>query len=86
MADMMNAILKFLGSKWFTLVLMALMGVFLPTTWNNLSVVLDKGQLASFWYIAVVFVCNVLGLLMAFWKFMGQMTNKQSTPSSTQKW
>ena len=83
---MLNSVLKFIGSKWFMLVLMVAMGVFLPTTWNNLRVVIDKGALSTFWWIGLVFVCNVLGLLMAFWKFMVLFTSKPTTPAATQQW
>lgn len=83
---MLNAILRFIGSKWFTLFLMVIMGLFLPTTWNNLQVVMDKDQLSSFWWIGVVFACNALGVLFAFWKFMGQTTSKKEQPATTQQW
>jgi hypothetical protein len=87
MADIINSILKFIGSKWFVLCLMIGMGLALPTTYSNLMVVLDKGQLASFWYIGLVFLCNVLAVLMAFWKFMGLINKpKDSQPASQQAW
>lgn len=83
---MLNAILRFIGSKWFTLVLMILMGLFLPTTWNNLQVVLAKDALSQFWWIGAVFLCNALGVLFAFWKFMGQITDKKEATATTQQW
>jgi membrane protein implicated in regulation of membrane protease activity len=86
MTDTINAVLSFIGSKWFTLVLMVLMGVFLPTTWGNLQIVLAKNQLSSFWWIGVVFACNVLGVAFAFWKFMSQISNKQQISQTNQQW
>jgi Zn-dependent protease with chaperone function len=83
---MLNAVLKFLNSKWFILILMVVMGLALPTTWHNFKVVLDRGQLAAFWWVAAVFICNALAVLMAFWKFMGTITKKEEVPQSQAQW
>ena len=87
MADMINSVLKFIGSKWFVLCLMIGMGLALPTTYSNFMVVWEKGQLSAFWWIAAVFACNVLAVGMAFWKFMSLITKpKDSQPASQQAW
>lgn len=84
---MLNSILKFLGGKWFVLALMCLMAMLLPTTYSNMMVVIAKNQLAAFWYIAAVFVCNALAVLLAFWKFMGLISKpKTSQPVANQAW
>lgn len=79
------SLLRFIGSKWFTLTLLVAMCITLPITYNNLQVVRSAGMLGDFWYIAVVFVCNALAALLAFWKFMSMITDK-SKPSVSQEW
>lgn len=84
---MLNSILKFLGGKWFVLALMCLMGMLLPTTYSNMMVVVAKEQLAAFWYIPAVFLCNVGGMLLVFWKFMGLISKpKTSQPVANTAW
>ena len=77
-----NKILDFIASKWFVLAIMVMMSLFLPITWSNLKVVMDAGMLGKFWYIALVFGCNVLGALFAFWKFMALITTKKKEDAS----
>jgi hypothetical protein len=77
-----NKILDFIASKWFVLVILVMMCLFLPTTWSNLKVVMDAGMLGNFWYIALVFGCNVLGALFAFWKFMALITSPEKVDTS----
>jgi hypothetical protein len=79
---MINKILDFIASKWFVLGLLIVMGLFLPTTWNNLQVVRESGMLGKFWYIGLVFICNLIGTLLAFWKFMALITTKEQKASS----
>ena len=81
----MEKVLRFLGSKWFTLVLMVAMALFIPTTWHNLSVVIEAGELTKYWWIIAVFLCNVAATLMAFWKFMGAITKKKEQ-TTTGEW
>lgn len=78
-------LLRFIGSKWFVLVLLIGMGIALPITWHNLKVVMDADMLKQFWYYGLVFGCNVLGVLMALWKFMTLLTDK-SKPTISQEW
>jgi hypothetical protein len=77
--------LRFIGSKWFTLTILILMGIALPITWHNLKVVLDANLLSEFWYLGLVFGCNVLGALFSFWKFMSIISNKNQ-PTVSQQW
>ena len=79
---MVKKILDFIASKWFVLVLLVIMALFLPTTWNNLQVVRQAGMLGQFWYIGLVFACNLLGTFLAFWKFMALITTKKQTADS----
>jgi hypothetical protein len=79
---MINKILDFIASKWFVLGLMIVMALFLPTTWNNLQVVRAAGMLSKFWYIGLVFACNLLGTIFAFWKFMALITTKEQKTST----
>ena len=84
---MLNAILRFIGSKWFMLILMIGMGLVIPITWGNLQVVIEKGALSSYWWVAAVFICNVLALVMAFWKFMSSFSSgKQNNTVQQTSW
>lgn len=73
----MGKIIQFLASKWFVLTLLILMGLALPTTYHNFKVVWDADVLSQFWYIGLVFACNVLAVFMAFWKYMNLITTKK---------
>jgi uncharacterized membrane protein YeiH len=77
-----NKILDFIASKWFVLAILVMMSLFIPTTWSNLKIVMDAGMLGKFWYIGLVFACNVLGALFAFWKFMALITTKKAEDTS----
>jgi hypothetical protein len=77
-----NKILDFIASKWFVLVILVMMSLFLPITWSNLKVVMDAGMLGKFWYIGLVFGCNALGVLFSFWKFMALITTKKQEDTS----
>lgn len=78
-------ILRFIGSKWFVFSILVIMGIALPITWHNLKVILEADMLNQFWYIGLVFGCNVLGALFSFWKFMSLMSDKNK-PSVSQEW
>jgi hypothetical protein len=78
-------LLRFIGSKWFTFTILIVMGIALPITWHNFKVVLDAGMLSQFWYIGLVFGCNILGALFAFWKFMSMISGKNKA-SVSQQW
>lgn len=72
-----NVFFNFIGSKWFVLGLGIVMCLLLPTTYNNLIVVKDAGQLSSAWWVLAVFVINVITVIMAFFKFMSLLTTKK---------
>lgn len=76
----MQKILQFLDSKWFMLILMVAMGVLLPTTYDNMIVVYEGGRMSDLWYIPAVFICNLLTVAVAFWKFMGKISDKKNKP------
>jgi len=81
---LMDTVLKFIGSKWFTLILgLVLMGV-LPFTYHNFMVVYSAGQMSKFWWIVAVFIINVLSVGLCVYKFMGQLKAKPQI--SNQSW
>lgn len=77
-------LLRFIGSKYFILLILVIMGIALPITWHNLSVVMEADMLKKFWYIGLVFACNALGALMAFWKFLALISDKKKAASSSE--
>jgi mannitol-specific phosphotransferase system IIBC component len=80
----MDSTLKFLGSKWFTLILgIALMCV-LPFTYHNFEVVYKAGQMSGFWYLVAVFLINIIGIVLCIYKFMGSLGKKDVI--QTQEW
>lgn len=79
-------LLRFIGSKWFTFLILCIMCVALPITWHNFSVVREADMLSQFWYIGLVFACNLLGALMAFWKFLSLISSKKQISSTSSEW
>ncbi len=77
-------LLRFIGSKYFVLLILVIMGIALPITWHNFKVVRDADMLKQFWYIGLVFACNALGALMAFWKFLALILDKKKVTSSSE--
>ncbi|MCK9430201.1 MAG: hypothetical protein M0R17_09380 [Candidatus Omnitrophica bacterium] len=74
-------ILKFLGSKWFTLILGLAMVVVLPFTWHNFKVVQAAGQLVKFWWVVAVLIINAISIFFCAYKFLGSL-NKKDQPKS----
>lgn len=79
-------VLKFISSKWFVLFLGLGLMTALPSTWHNLTVVFKAGQMATYWWIVLVFACNVLAVGFATYKFMSLLEKKVSQTSSAQEW
>ena len=73
-----NIFFKFIGSKWFSLVLGIVMCALLPVTYGNFMVVYDAGQIGQFWYIPAILLINIITIIMAFYKFTSNFVgNKQ---------
>jgi hypothetical protein len=64
-----NNIFKILNSKWTMLIVGIVMIIFIPTTYGNVKVLLEAGAAGKYWYLILVFVINVLGAIMALYKF-----------------
>lgn len=79
-----ESVLRFLSSKYFTLVLEIVLICVLPFTYHNFQVVYQAGQISQFWYIVAVFVINVLSIGLCIYKFMGAITKKEIV--QTQEW
>jgi hypothetical protein len=76
--SMSDSILRFIGSKWFTLVLGVILIIVLPFTWHNFQVVWEKSQLTAFWWIVAVFIINVISIGLCAYKFVSQLNNTKS--------
>jgi hypothetical protein len=72
-----DSALKFVGSKWFTLILGIGLACVLPFTWHNFLVVQQAGQLTKYWWLVAVFILNVISVLLAIYKFMSQLSKKK---------
>jgi len=80
-------VLDFIGSKWFVFLLMVVMTLALPVTYGNVKVIYDAGEISSYWYLAAVFACNIIGIIFAFFKFMTLMSNKEEKKNNqNQEW
>lgn len=81
---MLDSVLKFMGSKWFVLVLgIAMIGIF-PINFGNFKVVWVAGQMRQFWYIVAVFVINVLTIGLCAYKFMSMISKPKH--ASQKEW
>jgi len=72
-----NKVLEFIGSKWFMAGLGLLMIILLPTTYGNLMIVFEAGEMGRVWIVPVVFVCNILTAIMATYKATGMFFGKK---------
>lgn len=73
-----NKILEFIGSKWFLAGLGLLMIFLLPTTYSNLMIVFNAGEMARLWWVPTVFICNLLAAIMSVYKATGMFFSKKS--------
>ena len=80
----LNKVLEFLGSKWFVAILALAMIAILPTTYGNLMIVYDAGEMGRLWYIPVVFIMNILAAIMAVYKGAGMFLKKKT--NDKQEW
>ncbi|MDD4110194.1 MAG: hypothetical protein PHS54_01420 [Clostridia bacterium] len=72
-----NKILEFIGSKWFMLGLGIAMIFILPTTYSNLMIVYNAGEMARLWWVPTVFIFNLLTAIMAIYKATGMFFKKK---------
>ncbi len=72
-----NAFFNFIGNKWFVLILAVAMCFALPTTYGNMITVYNAQQLAKYWWVPVIFICNLLAIIMAFYKFFNSIMKKK---------
>lgn len=77
-----DSILKFLGSKYFTLFLGIAMACAIPFTWHNVQVVFQFKQASRYWYLIAVFVVNVLAVGLCAFKFLSAMTSQKKVVTS----
>lgn len=72
-----NIIFKFIGNKWFILILGIVMCLLLPTTYNNMIVVYNSGEMSKFWWIPVIFIINLITIILTFYKFTSSFMKKK---------
>jgi hypothetical protein len=72
-----GSVLRFIGSKWFLLILALVMMALLPTTYGNLMIVWKAGAMGKLWWVPTVFVCNLLAAIMAIYKAAGMFFDKK---------
>jgi len=75
--SLLVTVFKILGSKWFALALILGMGMALPITWHNVTVL-------PVWWTILVFICNLGAVLMAGYKFFASFSKKKNT--SVKEW
>lgn len=73
-----NKILEFIGSKWFIAILGIAMIFVLPTTFSNLMIVFDAGEMGRLWWVPTIFVINLLSAVMCFYKAAGMFFTKKN--------
>jgi len=78
--SLQDSVFAFLGSKWLAFVIGVGLMVALPFTWNNFSVVIASGRLSEFWLVIATFAMNVIAIVIAVYKFLSAMSNKESKP------
>jgi hypothetical protein len=81
-----DSFFKFIGSKWFILVLGIGLIIALPFTWHNLKVVFSAGQAGKYWYLVGVFIINALSVLLCSYKFMSLLTKKSNQTPASSEW
>jgi len=75
-----NKVLAFIGSKWFVLGLGIAMLLILPTTYSNLMIVYEAGEMSRLWYIPTVFIMNLLTAIMAIYKATSRSLERKKQP------
>ncbi len=78
--SMVDKILAFIGTKWFSLILGILMSVLLLFTYHNFQVVFEAGEMSKYWWIVAVFVINIFAVIMSFYKFMSLWQKQKNKP------
>jgi len=82
--SLMDSLFKFLGTKWFTLILGLGLTLLIPFTYHNFEVVWKAAELSGYWYLVLVFAINVISVGMCAYKFMGQLYKQK--PIVQQEW
>ena len=72
-----NMLFNFIGNKWFILVLALAMCLVLPTTYNNLIIVYEAGEMSKLWWVPVIFIVNLITVILAFYKFISSLMKKK---------
>lgn len=72
-----NMLFNFIGNKWFILVLALAMCLVLPTTYNNLIIVYEAGEMSKLWWVPVIFIVNLITVILAFYKFISSLAKKK---------
>ena len=72
-----NKIFQILNSKWFMLGLGILMILLLPTTYGNVKIVMDAGEMSRLFWVPLVFIINVITAVLALYKFASKAFTKQ---------
>ena len=49
----------------------------LPTTYSNLMIVYNAGEMARLWWVPTVFIINLLTAIMAIYKATGMFFQKK---------
>ena len=78
-----NSVFQFIGSKWFVLFIGLLMLFLMPTTYGNLMVVYNAGEMGRLWWVPVVFIINLITAIMALYKATGMFFSKEA---SVEEW
>lgn len=82
-----NKALQFIGSKWFVLALGIAMILVLPTTYSNLMIVYEAGEMSRVWWVPVVFIVNLLTAIMSIYKAASMFFSKKEVqPESDDGW
>lgn len=51
----------------------------LPTTYSNLMIVYNAGEMGRIWWVPTVFVINLISAMMTIYKAMGMFFEKNDT-------
>ena len=76
---MLEIILKFIGSKWFSLLIAVGSAAALPTTWHNVVTY-------RVWWTMAVFGCNLGAVGLGTYKFVSGFQKKAQISSTNEEW
>ncbi len=76
---MLDKVLKFIGSKWFSLGIAIVCGLALPATWYNVTVY-------RVWWTMAVFGCNLGAVGLGCYKFVSALQKKPQPSQTKEEW